>query len=428
MSGDKGNELLAGIIGFAAVIPLCFASLHLFRLITNNAETIFAGICLSAGIFTIVASRLTRATVIFAPNLGLVALLVYGIYAGAGQSLAQGLAMFALSGIIVFALGLTRTGERIQACVPESLYPGITSSLGFFLIATGLREGGFLSSHPVTLITLGDLITRSPVITLCGIGIAVFTLARGYRYPLIWGLAVSLIAAWLLGALGQSQDQIKQIFALQPRIQVLDYVWKSETYSFVPSVILVTLVETTAVFVGLMGTMGSPFAEWKVRARRLWMITGIAGILSPILGAPGPILSPQGLLSKLAGGKTWVSGAVAGTLVALAAFFPLPAAVIGEGYHIGNDVWLHPVTAGIILAGGLLCLDSFSRVDWKRLESSIPSLVMCCVTGLSFSIVNGLGLGLLTYVLIQVSRGEIRSIRPLILYMSPLIALRLLLL
>ncbi|MBT5876937.1 MAG: NCS2 family permease [Candidatus Latescibacteria bacterium] len=428
MVGDKRNEILAGIIGFAAVIPLCFASLHLFRLITNDAEMIFLGICLSAGIFTIVASLFSRAPVIFAPNLGLIALLVYSIYGGTGQSLTQALSMFALSGVIIFILGLTRVGEGVQACVPESLYAGITSSVGFLLIATGLREGGLVTTHPVTLITLGDLVTRSPVITLCGVGTAVFILARGYRHALIWGLTVSLIAAWFLGALGQNEDWIGEALALQSPVQLIDYVWIPETYSFVPSVILVTLVETTAVLLCLLGIMQRQFSEWKVRARRLWMITGIAGILSPILGAPGPMLSSQGLFSKLAGGKTWVSGVVAGTLVALAAVLPLPAAIIGDGYHIGNDVWLHPVTAALVLAGGLLCVESFSRVDWKQLETSIPTLVMCCVTGLSFSIVNGFGLGVLTYILIQVSRGEIRSLLPLILYISPLLVMRLLLL
>jgi len=71
---------------------------------------------------------------------------------------------------------------------------------------------------------------------------------------------------------------------------------------------------------------------------------------------------------------------------------------------------------------------SLSKVDWKNVEVAIPTAVIIVLTPLAFSIVTGVGSGIVIYAIIRLAKGEVAPVRPLLAFLIPLVLLRYLLL
>jgi xanthine/uracil/vitamin C permease (AzgA family) len=126
----------------------------------------------------------------------------------------------------------------------------------------------------------------------------------------------------------------------------------------------------------------------------------------------------------MVGGKSWKTGVIAGGLFLVSPLVPAVGHILGLGYQVGPDQWLHPLIAPLLIIGGVTCLSGLYKVNWSQPEECYPVGIMCIITLLSNSIINGFASGLVTYVAIRTAQGHIKSLHPFYYLIIPLLMLR----
>lgn len=419
------TELLGGVLAFCATAPAVFATVLLTEQIGWDQEATFTALCLSAGYTTLITSWILRMPVVCAPNIGLISLFIFSMSFGAGISRESILIIFGMSGVCLLMLSVVRGGSALIRAIPACLYPALTGGIGLLLIGIGLRKAGILVAHPVALVVIGNLTARAPVIVGIGVLATCVAMTRHWRYPLFIGCAVAFLVGGIVGVVPFDQAGLMPVWDLTVYNPVESFgVFETEALRFLPTIMIVIIMETAGVFVGLQAILERDPIEASPGSHRIWLCLGAAGIVSPALGVPAPTVSPEGLIGGISGGKTWITGLVAGCLFLVCPIFPFLIQIFGMGYQVGSNQWLHPLVAPLLIAGGLSCLIVLRQIDWKRPEEFIPAGIVLTLTPLSFSIVNGLSLGLIMYVVIRVLQGNTRELSPLYLIIIPLLVLR----
>lgn len=419
------TEIAGGVIAFCTSIPSTFAVIGIMDLAGFDRGVTFTACCLSAGVSTILTSYLCRLPLIVAPNAALAALLVFSMYFGAGLPREAVLTAFGLSGVCLLALGFSKGGEAFIRMFPPFFTFSLTAGIGLLLIGTGLREAGVLVAHPVTLLVVGNLTTRAPLIAGIGVLCACAVISRQRGNPMVIAAITAFAIGLLLETVSFDTPSMTPMWSMTihnlSKIPQPDGI---EALRFVPSMLLILIFETAGVYVGVLTILQRDHGQDPIPSRRLWLCLGTAGILTPGFGAPGPLPNPEGLTGVLCGGKTWRTGLVAGGLFLLSLIIPPLAQIYGGGYQVGPEQWLHPLSSPLLIVGGLFCLSSLKHIDWGTPEEGIPAGLMCAIIPLTFSIVNGLGFGLLVYAAICTVQGNIRTLSPFYLIIIPVLMLR----
>ena len=106
-------------------------------------------------------------------------------------------------------------------------------------------------------------------------------------------------------------------------------------------------------------------------------------------------------------------------LFALAILFVPIIALVGQDVQVGEDTFIHPAIAPALVMVGYLMIRIVADIDWTVPESSIPAFLTIAGIPLTFSIAAGIGLGVISYVLVMAASGRARAIHPLMWAIAP---------
>ena len=73
-------------------------------------------------------------------------------------------------------------------------------------------------------------------------------------------------------------------------------------------------------------------------------------------------------------------------------------------------------TSGVVV--GYLMMSDIGKIDWGSLEAAIPAFVTIMGIPFTYSITNGIGFGFITYVVVKVTQGHWRDVKPLMWIVS----------
>src|ERR1051325_8854463 len=101
------------------------------------------------------------------------------------------------------------------------------------------------------------------------------------------------------------------------------------------------------------------------------------------------------------GGRTGLTGLVVSALFLLALFFSPIIAMIGA---------YPPITAPALVIVGAMMMQNVAKIDWKDYTESIPAFLIIIGIPLSYSIADGLALGVISYAIIKGFSGRGREV------------------
>jgi adenine/guanine/hypoxanthine permease len=81
-------------------------------------------------------------------------------------------------------------------------------------------------------------------------------------------------------------------------------------------------------------------------------------------------------------------------------------------------------TAPALILVGALMMAHAGEIDWTDLRNAVPAFLTIISIPLTFSIANGLGLGFLSYALLQLLTGRARTVSPFVYVLSAILLLR----
>ncbi len=454
---EKGTnvrtELIAGLTTFLTMSYIIFVNPAILAKAGMDTEAVLVATCISAAIGTLLIGLLANFPFAQAPGMGLNAFFVFTVVLTLGYTWQQALAIVFLSGILFLLLTVTGMRKSIIDAIPLNLKLAIAPGIGLFIALIGLNNAGLIDMNqgPVIDIILGSetleagpLIDQvqaappqiielgqvsSPPVLLAVIGFALLTIlmVRKVSGAMLWAiLGTTLIGIPMGVTLIPDTYSIDKI-SLAPTAFQLDLAGLfavPEGSTALESILTILLVILSFTLVDLFDTLGTLLgtaakgdmldAEGNLPGmNRALFSDATATLFGSLLGTSSVTTYIESGSGIVAGGRTGLTAVVVAILFLFAILLAPIAGMIPAA-----------ATSPVLIMVGLLMLDGIRKLNLEELSSSIPAFLLIILMPFTYSIANGIAIGMMFYVLIQVFTGKARSVHPILYVLVGLFLLR----
>mgnify|MGYP003327472601 FL=1 len=361
----------------------------------------FVATCIAAAVACFLMGLYANWPVGLAPGMGLNAFFTYTIVGEMGYSWQVALGAVFLAGILFVLMSITRLRAWILESIPKDLRIAMGVGVGLFIGIIGLMNGGIISDHPATLLTLGDLSAPQPLMACLGFLIIMGLAVRNIPGAIILGiLSITLIA--LVTGHAEYQGLVSAPPSIAPTIAQLDIRGALEItmVSVILAILFVNLFDTAGTLMGVASRAGLMDSEGNIkdidRALKADSTSSVAGAFFGCSPVTSYVESAAGVS---AGGRTGLTACTVGLLFLIAIFFA-PLAGMVPAF----------ATAGALIYVALVMMGGMRDLDWNSPTNLLPALIMILMIPLSFSIAHGIAVGFISYVVLKVSAGRTKEI------------------
>lgn len=422
------TEILAGVTTFITMAYIIFVN----PVILSGAgfgETgrefmdfgaVMVATCIAAAVATIFMGLIANYPIALAPAMGENA--VFASFIAAGMiTWQQGLAAVLISGVVFFLLTFAKIREMVIDRMPESLKQAIAVGIGAFIAFLGLTGGGIVvkPDGPVP-VHLGDPANPAVWTTLVGLFLVGALMARKVRGGILWAIFGTTMLALLLGVT-RYQGLVAMPPSLEPTFLKLTFrgLLTADGIVIIIIFLFMDVFDSIGTFIGI-GEAGGFLRHGKFpRATRALCADATGTVAGAALGTSTVTSYIESAAGVAAGARTGLANIATGLLFLAALFFYPLAKMIGEPYAWGGG-FFHPITAPALIAVGCLMMGSVKKIPWDDMSEALPALLIILGIPLTYSIADGLALGLVAYPIIKLLSGKGREV-PLLIYILAIV-------
>lgn len=426
-----GRDTLAGFTTFIVMSYIIFVNPNILGLHGKGLPFAAAltSTCLVAGIMTILMGLVTNRVFAMAPGMGLNAMVAYSLVAGQGLSFESAMGIIVLEGIVITILVLAGLREAIFRAIPMELKKAIAVGIGFFILFTGLVDGGIVVAGDGTLVGLGDLATIPAACTLFGIAVTIIMLVRRWRSAIILGIILTTILAIILNHIHDKVPFGAETAAIPTNVfdwpdfslvGAFDFGSFAElgvtaTILWVFSFMLSDFFDTMGTLVGVGEQAGYLDQDGNLPdVNRPLLVDSLGAVAGGVVSASSATTYIEAGAGVAQGGRTGWAAIVTGALFLAAMFISpvagmVPPAATAPALIIVGFFMMATLTQNRVTAGSE---SAFPRaaIDFGDLAFGIPAVLIIAIMPLTYSITNGIGFGFIAYSLIRIVQGRIRDI------------------
>ena len=397
---DIRTEVAAGVTTFLTMVYIVFVNPQILGEAGVPVGAAFVATCLSAALATLVMGLYANYPIALAPGMGLNAFFSYGVVLGLGYAWEAALGAVFISGALFVALSVLPVRRQIVEAIPKSLKVAISAGVGIFLGMIALRNAGVVQADPETLVAMRHPAWPEPVLALLGFGAIIALAAR--RVPGAAILGVLGVAA--LGiALGVSEW--KGFLSLPPdptpTLGALDISGALETgmIAVILTFLIVDLFDTTGTLIGVAHQADLLDEHGNLPRIERALLADSTGTVAGAVFGTSPVTSyVESAAGVGVGGRTGLTSVVV-ALLFLGSLFLAP---------LVESIPIY-ATAPAILYVACLMARSVERIDWANITESAPAVITAIAVPLTYSIADGIGIGILVYIAVKAMAGRVRD-------------------
>lgn len=449
MGSTVKTEIVAGLVTFMTMIYIVLVNPKMFAdlgALNGTSDVIYNGVfiatALSAAIGTVLIGLLTKLPLAQATGMGLNAYFVYtvcGFGMSNGLSYANALVFILIDGIVFVLLTVTGLRRQIFNAIPDCVKTAIPAGIGLFIAFIGLQNAGIVVKNDSTCVSMISLnllkdATYSSVfpimVTFAGL-IAIAVLShKNVKGAILWGILGSAVLYYALAALGLAwgDEACKSIFAGitfdNPFTAFKDFGEISfgkvftEGFDFSgyladhsTAQLILTLVTAAFAFclVDMFDTIGTLYGACArgnlldengnvPNMDRAMLADAIATCTGAVLGTSTVTTFVESSSGIAEGGKTGLTSMVV-ALGFIVVMFLSPIAKLVPTY----------ATAPALIYVGVLMMNCVTKIDWLSPAKALPAFITIAMMAFTYNISFGIGLGLISYTLIQIFTGEFKK-------------------
>ena len=434
------TEIMAGITTFMTMAYILAVNPSILADAGMDSSAVLLATAIASFIGTCCMAFMANLPFVLSAGMGLNAYLAYTVVLGFGYSWQVALMAVFVEGIIFIVLSLTNVREAIFNAIPLTLKRGVSVGIGLFIAFIGLQNAG-LAVDSSTLVTITSFTENFSTHGICALLALVGTLItaalhiRNVRGSILFGI----VATWLIGIFCQvvgvyTPAPEAGFYSLIPdQIMSADFSKLGETFGqcfrldFANVKVLDFIVVIFAfLFVDLFDTLGTLIgvatkADMLDQEGRLpgikpaLMADAIGTTVGAVLGTSTVTTFVESASGVSAGGRTGLTALVAAILFLLSTLFaPLFTAIPSFA------------TAPALIMVGFLMVSSVTeiRFDDDNLREAIPAYVAIIAMPLFYSISEGISLGIISYVVLNVLTGKAKKVTPLMYVLALLFVLK----
>ena len=396
------KEIVAGITTFLTMSYILAVNPSLFSQLDGMpGGAVFTSTAIAAIIGCLAMAFLGKLPFGLAPGMGLNAFFVYSVCLGMGYSWQFALTAVLIEGLIFIVLTLTNVREAIVNAIPLSLRNAIGAGIGLFIAFIGLSSAGVIVNNEATLVALGDITSGSALLALIGLVITGFLYAKNVPGAILIGILVTMLIGIPMGVT-EFRGVISQPESIAPIFCKFEFnnIFTLDMLVVVFTFLFIDMFDTVGTLVGVCTKAGMVDEKGNIkRIKEAFMADSIATTAGAMLGTSTTTTYVESAAGVAQGGRSGLTAFAVACCFAVALLFSplflsIPAAA----------------TAPALIIVGLLMMEPVKNIPWDDFSESIPAFVCMIMMPLSYSISNGILLGMITYVLMNLITGKRKKV------------------
>lgn len=402
---DMKKEIVAGITTFLTMAYIIAVNPSTLAAAGMDAGALVTGTCLAAAIGCFIMGFMANLPFALASGMGLNAFFAYTVVLKGGVPWETALTAIFVEGIIFLFLTLFKVREAVVNSIPLNMKHAVTAGIGIFIAFLGLKGSGLVVANEATLVSMGAL---SPTVIFAFIGLFIVGIMdkKGRKGAILAGIAVSSVMAWIYAymnpeaasALGiYLPDGIFKYQSIKPIAGKVDFAFLAHPkdignfFVVVCTFLFVDFFDTVGTLVGVASRANMLDEEGNVpNVGRALLSDSLATMIGALLGVSTVTTYVESSTGVLAGGRTGYTAITVGVLFLVAMFFsPIFIAIPACA------------TAPALIYVGYLMISSMHEIDIHNVTEGLPAFITVISMALTYSIGDGLTIGILSYVIIN---------------------------
>ena len=436
---DVKTEVLAGITTFMTMAYILAVNPGILSAAGMDSTAVMLATCIASFIGTVLMGLLANLPFALSAGMGINAFMAYTVVIGNGYSWQTALLAVFIEGIIFIILSLTNIREAIFNSIPLSLKQGVSVGLGMFIAFIGLQNAGIVVSSS-TLISITDFRTDFSTSGICAllavIGILLTSVLYVRKVP--GAIFIGIIATWLLGIICQLTGLYvpapeEGFYSLIPSFTMTDFSKLGETFGqcfnvnfdsigifnfiiVIFSFLFVDIFDTLGTLIGVATKADMLDENGRLPGIRPALLSdAVATAAGAVLGTTTTTTFVESAAGVGAGGRTGLTAVVTGLLFLLSTLLaPIFTAIPSFA------------TAPALVFVGFLMFSTITKIKLTEdnFTETVPAYL--CIIGIPFfySISEGISIGIISYVIINICCGKAGRISPVIYILSILFVLK----
>ncbi len=411
------TEIIAGFTTFMTMAYIIFVN----PAILSNTGMPFAPLVtttvLSAALATVIMGLYAKKPYALAPGMGLNAYFTYTVVLTMGYTWEVALAAVFIEGLIFIALSVTNVRSLVANSFPKNLKYSIGAGIGLFLTIIGLENAHIVVKDPATLITMGNLLAPDAAVAVIGLAITIVFFVNRVKGALLWGILATtgIAVVWSMldphaasvlypSGFSLPSSPVSLPASPAPIAMHMDFsgLMAAGALGVIFAFLMVDFFDTLGTVTGLSAKVGDLDENGNIPKKsltRMLLTDALGTTFGAMLGTSTVTTYIESASGVEEGGRTGLTSVVVASLFLL-------------GLFITPIVGLVPAaaTAPALILVGLFMLSNMANVDFKDYTEFIPAFLTLITMPFTYSISNGIGAGIIAYVLVKLATKRYREI------------------
>jgi len=395
------TELMAGLTTFLTIAYVLAVHPDVLSVTGMDKGALFTTTILASALATLCMSLVAKLPFAVTPGMGMNAFFAYTVCQQMGCSWQFALTAVFLEGLLFIVLTLTGLRQKLVLVVPQAVRDAITPGIGLFVAFVGLKNAGFVVGSESTLLTLGDF--SQPGVRLFLIGMLLMSLLLVLKVQ--GAMLLAILATTLIG-IPMGVTHWNGLVDVPPSIAPIfcRFEW-GEVFSLKMLFVLVMFL-----FVDLFSTVGSLYGVVRTfrqvggeanDLKKAFMADAIGTTAGAVLGTSGVCTLVESTTGIKEGARTGLASFAVVVCLLLSLFFaPFFLSIPSSA------------TAPALVIVGLLMASSMKELNFDDYKDAIPSFLCLVMMPFAYSITDGIALGVLSFVLLNLLSGHRDRIAP----------------
>ena len=432
------TEVVAGLTTFMTMAYILAVNPSILSAAGMDSTAVLVATALASFIGTVAMGLMANLPFALSAGMGLNAYMAYTVCLGMGYSWQICLLAVFIEGLIFIVLSLTNVREAIFNAIPLSLKRGVSVGIGLFIAFIGLQNAG-LCVDGATLVELVDFTanfnTAGISALLCIVGVLITAILHIKKVK--GAILIGIIATWLLGIVCQLTGiyvpDNTAYFSLYPTFAITDFTKLGLTagqcfnvdFSAIKPIEFIVVI-FAFLFVDIFDTLGTLIgvatkADMLDEEGRLPKIKpalladSIGTSVGAVLGTSTVTTFVESASGVAVGGRTGLTAIVTGLLF-LVAMFCAPIFTAIPSFATAPAL----IMVGFLMFSGITEL----KFDDDKLTETIPAYLAILAMPLFYSISEGISLGIISFVILNLVTGKGKKVSPLMYILAVLFVLK----
>ncbi len=391
------TEVMAGITTFLTMAYILAVNPSILGETGMDKGALFTTTVLMSALPTIFMALYAKLPLALAPGMGLNAFFAYTVVLIMGYSWQFALTAVFLEGLVFILLTVTNLREKIVEVIPDSLKSAISAGIGLYIAFIGLKNAGVIVDNEATLVSLGNLTSGSGLLGLLGIALTSIMLVKDIKGALLIGI----IATTLIG-IPMGVTEINGVFSVPPSIEPIfmqlewQGIFSKDMVIIVFTLLFVDLFDCIGTVIGVTNRAGMIKEDGKISGlKKIFMVDSVSTAAGAVMGTSTVAVYVESAAGVNEGGRSGLTSFITGVCFLISLFFApfflaIPAAA----------------TAPVLVLVGLMMMSNIWKIDFFDYKESIPAFICIIFMPLAYSISDGIMLGHLMYVIINLLSGN----------------------